>query len=152
KTPGPQGIPGEPGPKGDPGEPGLPGKDGAPGQPGLPGAPGKDGVPGKDGAPGQPGLPGAPGKDGAPGKSAYEIWEEQQPADADTSMDAYLKFQEGKPGESGASARLPLPGEVGSYVFAESDGGGYGFGGEVEGEWLHPTASVSGGYGFSGGV
>ncbi|EJP5182647.1 carboxypeptidase regulatory-like domain-containing protein [Salmonella enterica] len=66
KTPGPQGIPGEPGPKGDPGVPGLPGKDGAPGQPGLPGAPGHD------------------------GKSAYEIWKENQPAGADTSMTAYL--------------------------------------------------------------
>lgn len=75
KTPGPQGIPGEPGLKGDPGVPGLPGKDGAPGQPGAPGLPGKDG------------LPGAPGNDG---KSAYEIWKENQPADADTSMTAYL--------------------------------------------------------------
>ncbi|MLW03697.1 hypothetical protein EAK82_26755 [Salmonella enterica] len=75
KTPGPQGIPGEPGLKGDPGVPGLPGKDGAPGQPGAPGLPGKDG------------LPGAPGNDG---KSAYEIWKENQPAGADTSMTAYL--------------------------------------------------------------
>ncbi|EOH8598292.1 hypothetical protein ACMDMY_005717, partial [Salmonella enterica] len=41
-------------------------------------------------------------------------------------------------------ARLPLPGEVGSYVFAEADGGGPGFGGEIEGEWLHPTAHIDG--------
>lgn len=68
----------------------TPGKDGAPGQPGQPGLPG---APGKDGAPGQPGPPGVPGKDGAPGhdgKSAYEIWKENQPAGADTSMTAYL--------------------------------------------------------------
>lgn len=41
-------------------------------------------TPDKDGAPGQPG---APGNDG---KSAYEIWKENQPAGADTSMTAYL--------------------------------------------------------------
>ncbi|EJO2709849.1 prophage tail fiber N-terminal domain-containing protein [Salmonella enterica] len=38
-------------------------------------------TPGKDGAPGQPGHD---------GKSAYEIWKENQPAGADTSMTAYL--------------------------------------------------------------
>ncbi|ENU2131190.1 hypothetical protein ACE60T_001374, partial [Salmonella enterica] len=30
------------------------------------------------------------------------------------------------------------------YVFAETDEGGYGFGSEVEGGLLHPTASVNG--------
>ncbi|EGS7662341.1 hypothetical protein I4R72_002447 [Salmonella enterica] len=79
-----------PGPQGAPGKDGAPGQ---PGQPGLPGAPGKDGAPGQPGPPGAPGLPGAPGKDGAPGhdgKSAYDIWKENQPAGADTSMTAYL--------------------------------------------------------------
>ncbi|HAD5968608.1 TPA_asm: hypothetical protein G1Q02_17465 [Salmonella enterica subsp. enterica serovar Typhimurium] len=36
-----------------------------------------------------------------PGKSAYEIWVEQQPAGSDTSMAAYMKFQEGKTTASG---------------------------------------------------
>ncbi|EBP1128321.1 hypothetical protein LO27_27055 [Salmonella enterica] len=49
-------------------------------------------------------------------------------------------------------ARLPLPGEVGSYVFAEADGGGYGFGGEVEGEWLHPTAHIGGDFWMNEGT
>ncbi|EBT1278925.1 hypothetical protein CIT83_23875 [Salmonella enterica] len=94
KTPGPQGIQGLPG---------VPGKDGAPGQPGLPGVPGKDGAPGKDGS---PGLPGVPGRDGAPGESAYDIWKEQQPADADTSLMAYMDYQKGEPGKDGAAADL----------------------------------------------
>ncbi|EBK1959688.1 hypothetical protein LZ92_21870 [Salmonella enterica] len=100
KTPGLQGIPGEPGLKGDPGVPGLPGKDGAPGQPGAPGLPGKDG------------LPGAPGNDG---KSAYEIWKENQPAGADTSMTAFLNAMKGSGG--GASLADIKPGEVGSIIF-----------------------------------
>lgn len=68
KTPGPKG---DPGPKG---EPGLPGKDGEPGKPG------------KDGAPGTPGL------------SAYEVWKSEQEAGADTSPEAYLKYQKGATG------------------------------------------------------
>lgn len=103
KTPGPQGIPGVPG---------LPGKDGAPGQPGEPGPPGKDG------APGQPGLPGAPGKDGAPGESAYDIWKEQQPAGADTSLTAFLNAMKGSGGSEGSGGTFPGFGEVGSYVIA----------------------------------
>ncbi|MLW03912.1 hypothetical protein EAK82_27910 [Salmonella enterica] len=94
KTPGAQGIPGEPGPKGDPGVPGLPGKDGAPGQPGLPGAPGHD------------------------GKSAYDIWKEQQPAGADTSMTAFLNAMKGSGGGEGSGGAAPGFGEVGSYVIA----------------------------------
>ncbi|HHX1521355.1 TPA: collagen-like triple helix repeat-containing protein, partial [Salmonella enterica] len=46
--------------------------------------------------------------------------------------------------ELGSKSGAPLPGEVGSYVFAEADGGGPGFGGEIEGEWLHPTAHIDG--------
>ncbi|HAF8817979.1 TPA: hypothetical protein G5V04_003480 [Salmonella enterica] len=93
KTPGPKGEKGDkgdkgdPGPQGIPGIPGTPGKDGAPGQPGMPGKDGKDG------------LPGAPGKDGAPGKSAWDIWKSQQASGADTSMDAYLKYQKGAGGD-----------------------------------------------------
>ncbi|EMK0255625.1 carboxypeptidase regulatory-like domain-containing protein [Salmonella enterica] len=41
------------------------------------------------------------GIQGEPGKSAFDIWAEQQPAGSDTSMAAYLKFQEGKPGDPG---------------------------------------------------
>ncbi|ECU7994452.1 hypothetical protein BHM34_23755, partial [Salmonella enterica subsp. enterica serovar Toucra] len=41
-------------------------------------------------------TPGPKGDPGADGKSAYEIWVEQQPAGSDTSMSAYMKFQEGK--------------------------------------------------------
>lgn len=88
-------IPGLKGPKGEDGSPGLPGKDGAPGKDGPPGLPGKDGVPGKD------------------GKSAWEIWQEQQPADADTSMAAYLNFQEGKPGAPGKDGVQGPPGPSG---------------------------------------
>ncbi|WZX58183.1 hypothetical protein AAFR86_29830 [Salmonella enterica subsp. diarizonae serovar 58:r:z53] len=84
----------------------------------TPGAPGKDGAPGQ---PGQPGLPGAPGKDGAPGhdgKSAYEIWKENQPAGADTSLSAYLNSMKGSSGGEGSGGAGPGYGEVGSYVFA----------------------------------
>ncbi|EAB9443453.1 hypothetical protein CSU32_03525 [Salmonella enterica subsp. diarizonae] len=88
-------IPGLKGPKGEDGSPGLPGKDGTPGKDGPPGLPGKDGVPGKD------------------GKSAWEIWQEQQPADADTSMAAYLNFQEGKPGAPGKDGEPGAPGKDG---------------------------------------
>ncbi|HFZ7969452.1 TPA: carboxypeptidase regulatory-like domain-containing protein [Salmonella enterica subsp. enterica serovar Orientalis] len=144
-------IPGLKGPKGEDGAPGLPGKDGAPG------LPGKDGMPGKDGA---------PGKDG---KSAWEIWQEQQPADADTSMAAYLNFQEGKqgapgkdgdPGPQGLPGKdglpgakgdpgpqgLPgkdgttvAPGEVGSYVFARYWGVYMSVGKQVPGGDLSPS-------------
>ncbi|EEM8924028.1 hypothetical protein GL409_03060 [Salmonella enterica] len=88
------------------------------------------------GPPGPQGLPGAPGRDGADGKpgqdgaSAYDIWKEQQPADADTSMTAYLAFQKGKdgapgaPGKDGApgtDASIPTtPGAVGTYYFGSS--------------------------------
>lgn len=72
KMPGPKGDKGESGPQGIPG---APGKDGEPGQPG------------KDGAPGTPGL------------SAYDIWKSQQASGADTSMDAYLKYQKGAGGD-----------------------------------------------------
>ncbi|HIB1450100.1 TPA: prophage tail fiber N-terminal domain-containing protein [Salmonella enterica subsp. enterica serovar Muenchen] len=89
-------IPGLKGPKGEDGQPGPPGRDGAPG------------LPGKDGA------PGAPGRDGKDGKSAWEIWQEQQPADADTSMTAYLNFQEGKPGAPGKDGEPGLPGKDGA--------------------------------------
>ncbi|EDA8687200.1 carboxypeptidase regulatory-like domain-containing protein [Salmonella enterica subsp. enterica serovar Newport] len=65
------------------------------------------------GAPGLPGLPGAPGKDG---KSAWEIWKDNQPVTADTSMAAYLKFQEGKSVKDGVpvdlkgiSSTTPIP-------------------------------------------
>ncbi|HGB5896129.1 TPA: prophage tail fiber N-terminal domain-containing protein [Salmonella enterica subsp. enterica serovar Kottbus] len=73
-----------PGPKGDKGDKGEPGPQGIPG------------APGKDGEPGQPGKDGAPG---TPGLSAYEIWKSQQAGGADTSMDAYLKYQKGAGGD-----------------------------------------------------
>lgn len=95
-------IPGLKGPKGEDGAPGLPGTDGAPGKNGAPGLPGKDGA------------PGLPGRDGNDGQSAYEIWQEQQPADADTSMTAYLNFQEGKPGAPGKDGEPGLPGKDGA--------------------------------------
>ncbi|EDZ9931952.1 hypothetical protein GJ842_27645, partial [Salmonella enterica] len=79
-----QGPAGLPGPKGDPGAPGQPGKDGAPGQPG------KDGAPGQPGEPGPPGRDGADGQPGRDGASAYEIWKENRPAGADTSLTAFL--------------------------------------------------------------
>ncbi|MLV99471.1 hypothetical protein EAK82_04055 [Salmonella enterica] len=81
----------------------TPDKDGVPGQPGAPGLPGKDG------------LPGAPGQDG---KSAYEIWKENQPAGADTSMTAYLDSMKGSGGGEGSGGAAPGFGEVGSYVIA----------------------------------
>ncbi|EIE5007043.1 carboxypeptidase regulatory-like domain-containing protein [Salmonella enterica] len=86
---------------GIPGRPGTPGKDGLPGQPGAPG---------KDGAPGLPGPPGAPGKDG---KSTYDIWKENLPAGADTSLTAFLNSMKG-----GGGGSFPRFDEVGSYVFA----------------------------------
>ncbi|EDR7590457.1 hypothetical protein JN87_000251 [Salmonella enterica subsp. enterica] len=123
KTPGPQGKKGDPGPQGIPGSPG---KDGDPGQPGKDGqsayefwvsqqpagsdtseaaymayqkgTPGPKGDPGPKGNPGAKGDPGPKGDPGADGKSAYDIWAEQQPAGSDTSMSAYMTFQEGKVG------------------------------------------------------
>ncbi|EOV0283827.1 phage tail fiber protein [Salmonella enterica] len=53
---------------------------------------------------------------GAPGKSAWEIWKDAQPAGTDTSMAAYLKFQEGKPGKDAGSSTEWLG--VGSYLLA----------------------------------
>ncbi|EEP4634801.1 hypothetical protein HB016_004942, partial [Salmonella enterica subsp. enterica] len=43
-----------------------------------------------------------------PGKSAYEIWVEQQPAGSDTSMSAYMTFQEGK-GGAGDVKKTDIP-------------------------------------------
>ncbi|ECT1023920.1 collagen-like protein, partial [Salmonella enterica] len=105
-----------------PGKDGLPGKDGAPGLPGPPGKDGLPGAPGKDGAPGQKGDP------GAPGKSAYEIWAEQQPADSDTSMTAYLDYQKGQSASGGVSVgESPYPDfNVGDYVLGWAGGGYYG--------------------------
>ncbi|EBQ9480309.1 collagen-like protein, partial [Salmonella enterica subsp. enterica serovar Kokomlemle] len=57
--------------------------------------------PGPKGDPGEKGDQGPKGDPGADGKSAYEIWTEQQPAGSDTSMAAYMKFQEGKTAASG---------------------------------------------------
>ncbi|EGC1287106.1 hypothetical protein H8526_001078 [Salmonella enterica] len=60
----------------------------------------------KDGAPGQPGEPGPPGRDGADGQpgrdgaSAYDIWKENQPAGADTSLTAFLDSMKGSGGVS----------------------------------------------------
>ncbi|EEG2782574.1 hypothetical protein GXR14_001194 [Salmonella enterica] len=85
KTPGPQGLPGSPG------------KDGAPG------------LPGKDGAPGLPGAPGAPGQDG---KSAWEIWKDNQPAGADTSLTAFLNSMKG----SGGDLAYVEPGGMGKII------------------------------------
>ncbi|HIB1553226.1 TPA: carboxypeptidase-like regulatory domain-containing protein [Salmonella enterica subsp. enterica serovar Muenchen] len=48
-----------------------------------------------------------------PGPSAYDVWKAQQPADADTSMTAYLAFQEGK------LPPLSQFGEVRSYVWGK---------------------------------
>ncbi|ENB1438422.1 prophage tail fiber N-terminal domain-containing protein [Salmonella enterica] len=48
-----------------------------------------------------------------PGPSAYDVWKSQQPADADTSMTAYLAFQEGK------LPPLSQFGEVRSYVWGK---------------------------------
>lgn len=52
---------------------------------------------------------------GIPGKSAYEIWKENQPAGADTSMTAFLNAMKGSGG--GASLADIKPGEVGSIIF-----------------------------------
>ncbi|EIS9097205.1 collagen-like protein, partial [Salmonella enterica] len=62
---------------------------------------GAKGDPGPKGDPGAKGDPGPKGDPGADGKSAYEIWTEQQPTGSDTSMTAYMKFQEGKTAASG---------------------------------------------------
>ncbi|EJP5180877.1 hypothetical protein NT945_002119 [Salmonella enterica] len=56
---------------------------------------------------------GIPGKDGA---SAYEIWKENQPAGADTSLTAFLNAMKGTAG-GGASLADIEPGEVGSIIF-----------------------------------
>lgn len=66
-------------------------------------------TPGKDGAPGQPGQD---------GKSAYDIWKEQQPTTADTSLSAYLDSMKGSGGGEGSGGAAPGFGEVGSYVIA----------------------------------
>ncbi|EHC5870290.1 hypothetical protein JR782_001012 [Salmonella enterica subsp. enterica serovar Eastbourne] len=100
------------------------------------GAPGKDGVPGKDGM---------PGKDG---KSAWEIWKDNQPAGADTSMTAYLSSMKGSRGGD-----LPELAGVGSYILgvtnerAESEhlSWGYGFGGYVDGAYIRPGAFLESG-------
>ncbi|HCL4747855.1 TPA: collagen-like protein, partial [Salmonella enterica] len=69
--------------------------------PGPKGDSGAKGDPGPKGDPGAKGDPGPKGDPGADGKSAYEIWTEQQPTGSDTSMAAYMKFQEGKTAASG---------------------------------------------------
>ncbi|EMZ2670739.1 prophage tail fiber N-terminal domain-containing protein [Salmonella enterica] len=147
KTPGPKGDPGPqgvPGPKGDPGPQGVPGPKGDPGPQGVPGPkgdPGPQGVPGPKGDPGpqgEPGPKGDPGQAGSSGPSAYDVWKSQQPPGDDTSMGGYLNYMKGK------DASTPGPGEVGSYVLALAGGGGAGFGGEIEGEYLKPTAFLGG--------
>ncbi|EDR5177744.1 hypothetical protein CEH78_003729 [Salmonella enterica] len=62
-----------------------------------------------------------------PGKSAYEIWAEQQPADSDTSMTAYLEYQKGQ----AALVTVPTVGDdyiprfsVGDYALGHSRTGG----------------------------
>lgn len=42
-----------------------------------------------------------PMQKGEDGKSAYEIWAENQPSGADTSMEAYLESMKGQPGTPG---------------------------------------------------
>lgn len=76
--------------------------------------PGSQGI---QGPPGQPGEPGTPGRDGA---STYEIWKENQPAGADTSLTAFLNAMKGTTGGGvvgGASLADITPGEVGSVIW-----------------------------------
>ncbi|HIB1592789.1 TPA: hypothetical protein ACWV6B_005277, partial [Salmonella enterica subsp. enterica serovar Muenchen] len=79
--------------------------------PGAEGPPGPPGPAGKDGPPGRDGVPGAEGPPGSPGESAYDIWKEQMPYDADTSMNAFMDYMKGS-GEGGVSP----PGAVGSII------------------------------------
>ncbi|EBI1479333.1 hypothetical protein FKY29_21665 [Salmonella enterica] len=89
----------------------------------TPGPAGPQGIPGPAGPQGIQGLKGDTGPAGLPGvqgPSAYEIWrDEQNKIGQPSSMAAYLKFQEGKPG-TGGSATIPAFGEVGSYVWAKA--------------------------------
>ncbi|EGY1755912.1 hypothetical protein JHS31_003314 [Salmonella enterica] len=95
--------------------------------------------------PGPQGLPGLPGKDGAPGqdgKSAWEIWKDNQPAGADTSMTAYLSSMKGSGGD------LPELTGVGSYILGVTNERANaedlpwldGFGGYVDGAYIRPGA------------
>ncbi|HBB6657829.1 TPA: prophage tail fiber N-terminal domain-containing protein [Salmonella enterica] len=87
---------------------------------------------------GEKGEKGDTGPQGAPGLSAYETWAAEQPAGSDTSVNAFLAYlREG-------SSVIPKPGDVGSYVLARAQGGGGGFGAEVEGVWLMPAAYIDG--------
>ncbi|ECH2652601.1 hypothetical protein FOK89_11020 [Salmonella enterica] len=81
-----------------------------------------------------------------PGPSAYDVWKSQQPDSTDTTMAAYLNTMKGK------DTIIPRPGEVGSYVLALAQGGGAGFGGEIEGEYLKPTAFLGGDFWIEEGV
>ncbi|HFE7433580.1 TPA: M14 carboxypeptidase N/E family protein [Salmonella enterica subsp. enterica serovar Newport] len=122
----------------------------------TPGPAGPQGIPGPVGPQGIPGLKGDTGSAGLPGvqgKSAYEIWKSQQPTNVDSSMGAYLKFQEGK----SADATIPAFGEVGSYIFAqvgtlETQGAmpAYFMGtAEIDGAQLHAVTMSGGPYGVS---
>lgn len=72
-----------------------------------------------------------------PGPSAYDIWKSEQPAGADTTLQAYMAFQKGKDG----SMIIPAAGDVGSQVLGIAQGAG-GFGSEIEGNWIKPAALI----------
>ncbi|EEA8681394.1 hypothetical protein AH845_004708 [Salmonella enterica subsp. enterica] len=72
-----------------------------------------------------------------PGPSAYDIWKSEQPAGADTTLQAYMAFQKGKEG----SMIIPAAGDVGSQVLGIAQGAG-GFGSEIEGNWIKPAALI----------
>ncbi|EOA1532046.1 carboxypeptidase-like regulatory domain-containing protein [Salmonella enterica subsp. enterica serovar Braenderup] len=97
--------------------------------PGAEGPPGPPGPAGKDGPPGRDGVPGTEGPPGRPGESAYDVWKEQMPHDADTSMDAFMDYMKGS-GEGGVSP----PGAVGSIILGMySDHAELSAGKDVEG-------------------
>ncbi len=97
--------------------------------PGAEGPPGPPGPAGKDGPPGRDGVPGTEGPPGRPGESAYDVWKEQMPYDADTSMDAFMDYMKGN-GEGGVSP----PGAVGSIILGMySDHAELSAGKDVEG-------------------
>lgn len=131
---GPQGPQGPQGEKGDTGPQGPKGEQGDPGGP-----PGPQGAQGVQGEKGDTGPQGPKGDKGDTGLSAYETWVAEQPAGSDTSVEAFLAYLRG-------GSSVPMPGDVGSYVLARAQGGGGGFGAEVEGEWLNPAANISEGF------
>lgn len=47
------------------------------------------------------------------GKSAFEIWRENQPHGADISLEAFLKYMEGKKGDKGDQGEPGAPGQDG---------------------------------------